>query len=412
MKLLKFNLIFSLLLLLIVVFIAVSPAQADQITFDGLQLTFTATLSQSQVIGAQTFSLTVNATARSVGDLPPILSKVSKVLITGRIVAINNVTGVQVPAPLTANDYVITITTFPKKVGDPDFSTTPLVVKLEFPSGIESGSYNIVGQLMRVQPFIGPVPMPDITSLVPVNQQTQVIGLINYFATTPTPTPTSTPSPSNTPAPTPTLTPTPTATPSPTSTPTPTSTPSPTPVITGGSSEGGGGGGGGGGSSPVSVTPISSTPTVTPSPEPSPTPVQTPIVTLTPTPAPTSSGVNLSQSISSTGTVISKIKADSVDKKASVTIEPGVTGHDASGAPLKQISVTYVTHASNPPLAACLIGSYCDFGPNGTTFDRPVTITLQYDTASLNGVDQSSLYLGWWNTTTGNWVNLPSQVDP
>ena len=52
-----------------------------------------------------------------------------------------------------------------------------------------------------------------------------------------------------------------------------------------------------------------------------------------------------------------------------------------------------------------------EFGPHGMVFDKPVTISLPYDPASLPaGVDESALQVAYWNDATGEWEILPSAV--
>lgn len=44
-----------------------------------------------------------------------------------------------------------------------------------------------------------------------------------------------------------------------------------------------------------------------------------------------------------------------------------------------------------------------DFGPSGTTFRKPVTITLPLTGADLAGVDLSTVHVAYWNGS--EWVN-------
>jgi hypothetical protein len=54
------------------------------------------------------------------------------------------------------------------------------------------------------------------------------------------------------------------------------------------------------------------------------------------------------------------------------------------------------------------LGAY-DFGPDGTRFEKPITITLPYP-ASLQGVSAADLALYWKDETTGNWLPLQNPV--
>jgi len=120
--------------------------------------------------------------------------------------------------------------------------------------------------------------------------------------------------------------------------------------------------------------------------------------------------VTLSKQITTTtpmtGTFVSH------DGYASVTIPSGVLGYTASGSALFEISVVPVSTPPALPSDVKGLGLYYDFGPSGSTFSSPITITLTYNPSRLPaGADQSKLYIAWWNTSTGQWVSLPSVVD-
>jgi hypothetical protein len=52
------------------------------------------------------------------------------------------------------------------------------------------------------------------------------------------------------------------------------------------------------------------------------------------------------------------------------------------------------------------------FGPEGTRFAKPVTITIPYDPSLLPaGADESSLTVRYWNPSSQHWEAMPSQVD-
>ena len=55
-----------------------------------------------------------------------------------------------------------------------------------------------------------------------------------------------------------------------------------------------------------------------------------------------------------------------------------------------------------------------DFGPQGTVFDRPVTITIPYDPAVVasRGLSESALTIGYWNPRLPRWEELASTADP
>jgi hypothetical protein len=52
------------------------------------------------------------------------------------------------------------------------------------------------------------------------------------------------------------------------------------------------------------------------------------------------------------------------------------------------------------------------FGPEGTQFGAPVTITLPYDPSTLpTGKSETQLVIGWWNAAAASWQTLSTQVD-
>lgn len=83
--------------------------------------------------------------------------------------------------------------------------------------------------------------------------------------------------------------------------------------------------------------------------------------------------------------------ATSGDGKASVTIPADALSNETA--------IT-VAPASNPP--AGNIGTAYEFGPSGTTFNKPVTISIGYDEAALpSGVAESDLRMG--TAVNGQW---------
>jgi len=58
-----------------------------------------------------------------------------------------------------------------------------------------------------------------------------------------------------------------------------------------------------------------------------------------------------------------------------------------------------------------LVGVPYEFGPEGTTFAAPITITVPYDPASLSQGTEDNLQLAYWNPKTQAWEPLPSTVD-
>ncbi|NUO82920.1 hypothetical protein HUU05_22850 [candidate division KSB1 bacterium] len=51
-----------------------------------------------------------------------------------------------------------------------------------------------------------------------------------------------------------------------------------------------------------------------------------------------------------------------------------------------------------------------DFGPDGW-FNKEVTVIISYKNVDLNGVNESSLTLAWFDETTGQWIEVGGTVD-
>jgi hypothetical protein len=52
-----------------------------------------------------------------------------------------------------------------------------------------------------------------------------------------------------------------------------------------------------------------------------------------------------------------------------------------------------------------------DFGPDGTQFNPPATMTVTYATANLKNLKPSNLSISWFDTTKNQWINLGGSVN-
>ena len=96
-----------------------------------------------------------------------------------------------------------------------------------------------------------------------------------------------------------------------------------------------------------------------------------------------------------------------------VSIDGGTTAKTAGGDPLDEITVDEICSGFPPPPAnAYIVGCVYDFGPEGATFDPPITITLRYDEGLIpDGVAEEDLVIAYYDESEGEWVTLPSTVD-
>jgi len=116
----------------------------------------------------------------------------------------------------------------------------------------------------------------------------------------------------------------------------------------------------------------------------------------------------------SEGRFTSSVTAASEDKLCSLTIPKGTIGLDKDLKPLTQISVAPMTTPPAPPADSKVIGLAYDFGPEGATFQPPITVTFSYDPTKIPaGVNEKDLVLAFYDKATGQWVTLSDiVVDP
>jgi len=130
-----------------------------------------------------------------------------------------------------------------------------------------------------------------------------------------------------------------------------------------------------------------------------------------PTPTPAAGVTKVSDIVDKQGEFTQPATAKSEDAKVELYIEKGTTGKTKEDKPLAEISV--VSKAVPPALPAntAIVGLAYDLGPDGATFDPPITITFTYDRADIpEGVNEEDLVLAYWGS---EWVVLEgSVVDP
>jgi len=123
--------------------------------------------SKTQIEENETFYVTITATATCTNDLPLTPSEAE---ITGRIVATHQESGARVT--LNSN-YTITISPFPSQEGDTVQVTK--TVPLIFPSGSQSGTYSIVGELIEAK--VKAVIWIPVTGFLP---SSKTMGSVTY----------------------------------------------------------------------------------------------------------------------------------------------------------------------------------------------------------------------------------------
>ncbi|MFC1874072.1 helix-turn-helix domain-containing protein [Chloroflexota bacterium] len=117
--------------------------------------------------------------------------------------------------------------------------------------------------------------------------------------------------------------------------------------------------------------------------------------------------------VNSRGVFTEQLTAVSDDGKAELYIEQNTIGKTKDDQPLFRITAFKMADPPAPPADSNVIGLTYDLGPGGATFAPPLTITLEYDETLLaEGTTEADLVIAFYDTATGEWIELKSVVDP
>jgi len=132
--------------------------------------------------------------------------------------------------------------------------------------------------------------------------------------------------------------------------------------------------------------------------------------TVTKAPAPEPGTTDVSGSVDEEGKFTETVTAKSEDEKVSVTIDEGITGKTAEGEPLSEITIVEMTELPAPaPTGSNIVAATYDFGPDGATFDQPITMTLTYNPDDIpEGVNEEDLVIAYWDGD--EWVTIEGCV--
>jgi len=120
-----------------------------------------------------------------------------------------------------------------------------------------------------------------------------------------------------------------------------------------------------------------------------------------------------SASMTEEGMLKEALEVTSGDGTVSLCFPEGTQMLDSEGNPLKEITVDPVSDLPEPPAKAHIIGVACDFEPDGAIFEPPIELIVTYDPEALpEGVNEEDLVIALYDAESGEWVLLPSRVDP
>ncbi|MFC2004635.1 hypothetical protein ACFLUY_00245 [Chloroflexota bacterium] len=115
-----------------------------------------------------------------------------------------------------------------------------------------------------------------------------------------------------------------------------------------------------------------------------------------------------------TGAFTDNVTVESELDNGKVVIEEDTVGKTKEGEALNEIWLIEMDKEPSAPLEdTASVGAQYDAGPNGSTFDRPITITLAYDPGGLpRRASEEDLVIATWDVDAGKWVELEgSTVD-
>jgi hypothetical protein len=125
-----------------------------------------------------------------------------------------------------------------------------------------------------------------------------------------------------------------------------------------------------------------------------------------------SSIFSLEGQITPGGIFSQQTKASSVDGHTVVLIEAGIVGLSDSGTPLYEISLALLENPPDPPEDTKAASLAYEIGPTGAVFDKSVDITISFSPTDLKeSGGEPSVFIAWWDTSSGQWIALPSNVD-
>lgn len=117
--------------------------------------------------------------------------------------------------------------------------------------------------------------------------------------------------------------------------------------------------------------------------------------------------------IDSDGVIQETVEATSEDGKLTIIIEEETVALDEVGEPLETLEVEVDESPPAPPANTQVIGLAYDFGPDGATFDPPLTLTFEYEESEIpDDANEDDLVIAYWDEEDEEWVELDCTVDP
>jgi hypothetical protein len=116
--------------------------------------------------------------------------------------------------------------------------------------------------------------------------------------------------------------------------------------------------------------------------------------------------------ISGIGLVIQPFIINSFDGRLSLILDQGTAALDIYGSCFSCIGINKMVRVLYPPEDAYVIGVMYDVDPDGATFTPAATLRYSYLQSDLpEGIDEKTLFIAYYDNTSGKWIKLDSIVD-
>lgn len=103
----------------------------------------------------------------------------------------------------------------------------------------------------------------------------------------------------------------------------------------------------------------------------------------------------------------------SEDKIISITIPDGATALDGEGNLLTNVEFVAIESVPDPPESVSVVGLPYQLGPDGATFDPPVTLTWNYAPADIpTDIAEEDMVITYYDKDAASWQELESMVNP
>lgn len=95
----------------------------------------------------------------------------------------------------------------------------------------------------------------------------------------------------------------------------------------------------------------------------------------------------------------------------SIIIPESTIARDGSDSPLTDIEFSVAEDPPSPPDDIMIIQAY-DLGPNGSTFEPPISLVWSYNSSDiLDGISEKDLSVGYYDKDDEEWLILESEVN-